>query len=58
MLKARGLDFADAGLVFEGPTFTFEDARVDYGAMLGLLRGTVVLIVHAEPRRTSCDFHA
>jgi uncharacterized protein len=30
-LKTRSLDFADAELVFAGPTFTFEDTRVDYG---------------------------
>ncbi len=51
-LKARSLDFADAELVFAGPTFSFEDTRVDYGEQrwvtLGLLRGTVVLIVHTE----------
>jgi uncharacterized DUF497 family protein len=51
-LKTRSLDFADAELVFAGPTFTFEDTRVDYGEQrwvtLGVLRGTVVLIVHTE----------
>ena len=51
-LKTRSLDSADAELVFAGPTFTFEDTRVDYGEQrwvtLGLLRGTVVLIVHTE----------
>lgn len=26
-LQRRGLDFADAELVFAGPTFTFEDDR-------------------------------
>jgi len=51
-LMRRGLDFADAELVFMGPTFTFEDDREDYGerrwVSLGLLRGTVVVIVHTE----------
>jgi hypothetical protein len=30
-LKAHGLDFVDAPLVFEGVTFTFEDDRFSYG---------------------------
>jgi hypothetical protein len=51
-LTTRNLDFADAGLVFAGPTFTFEDTRVDYGEQrsvtLGLLRGTILMIVHTE----------
>ena len=51
-LARRGLDFADAALVFAGPTFTFEDDREDYGerrwVTLGLLRGKVVVIVHTE----------
>ena len=41
---------------FEGPTFTYEDDRFDYGeerfVTLGLLRGIVMSIVHTEtPRR-------
>jgi uncharacterized protein len=51
-LQRRGLDFADAALVFAGPTFTFEDDRENYGerrwVSLGLLRGAVVVIVHTE----------
>ena len=51
-LDRRGLDFADAESVFAGPTFTFEDDREVYGerrwVSLGLLRGTVVVIVHTE----------
>ena len=46
------MDFADAGLVFAGPTFTFEDDREDYGeerwVTFGLLHGQVVVIVHTE----------
>lgn len=46
------MDFADAELVFDGPTFTFEDDRRDYGEQcwvrMGLLREKVVVIVHAE----------
>ncbi|BEV47256.1 hypothetical protein [Afipia carboxidovorans] len=30
-LKMRGLDFADAELVFSARTATVEDARFDYG---------------------------
>jgi hypothetical protein len=30
-LKAHGLDFVDAPLVFDGVTFTFEDDRFSYG---------------------------
>jgi uncharacterized DUF497 family protein len=51
-LQSRGLDFADAEQVFAGPAFTFEDDRADYGEQrwvtLGLLRGSVVVIVHTE----------
>jgi len=46
------LDFADAELVFAGPTFSFEDDRQDYGEQrrptLGVLRGKVLVIVHTE----------
>lgn len=51
-LRQRDLDFADAELVFAGPTFTFEDDRLDYGEQrwvtLGLLQAKVVVIVHTE----------
>ncbi len=51
-LARRGLDFAHAEQVFAGPTFTFEDDRIDYGeerwVTLGMLRGKVVVIVHTE----------
>ena len=30
-LEKRGLDFSRAREVFDGPTFTFEDDRWDYG---------------------------
>ncbi|MBS1250702.1 MAG: hypothetical protein MAG431_02297 [Chloroflexi bacterium] len=50
-LHERGLDFAQAYKVFEGPTFTFEDNRFDYEEQrfvtLGLLNN-VVVIVHTE----------
>jgi uncharacterized DUF497 family protein len=51
-LKAHGLDFVDAPLVFDGLTFTLEDDRFSYGEQrfvtLGLLAGTPVSIVHTE----------
>jgi uncharacterized DUF497 family protein len=51
-LKDHGLDFIDAPRVFEGVTFTFEDARFDYGEQrfetLGLLAGVPVSVVHTE----------
>ena len=51
-LQKHGVDFADAERVFTGPTFTFEDAREDYGEQrwvtLGLLGAKVVVTVHTE----------
>ena len=51
-LKAHGLDFVDAALVFEGTTYTFEDDRFSYGEQrfvtLGLLAGVPVSIIHTE----------
>jgi len=51
-LKDHGLDFVDTPRVFEGATYTFEDARFDYGEQrfetLGLLAGVPVSIVHTE----------
>jgi uncharacterized DUF497 family protein len=51
-LRAHGLDFVDAALVFESLTFTFEDDRFSYGEQrfvtLGLLAGIPVSIVHTE----------
>jgi uncharacterized protein len=51
-LKDHGLDFLDASRVFEGATYTFEDARFSYGEQrfetLGLLAGIPVSIVHTE----------
>jgi uncharacterized protein (DUF4415 family) len=59
-LEDLGLDFVDAKEVFAGPTFTFEDARFDYGEQrfvtLGVLRGHVVLLVHTETPRTIRPF--
>ena len=51
-LRAHGLDFVDAPLVFEGVTFTFEDDRFSYSEQrfvtLGLLAGFPVSVVHTE----------
>jgi uncharacterized protein len=45
----RGLDFADAALVFGGPKLTIEDDRFDYGETryqtYGLLGGRLVMVV-------------
>jgi hypothetical protein len=42
-LVKHGFDFAEAEIVFEGPTFTYEDDRYDYGEQrwvtLGFLKG-------------------
>ncbi|MEY4563542.1 MAG: hypothetical protein RLZZ618_2819 [Pseudomonadota bacterium] len=51
-LKAHGLDFEDALLMFEGATYTFEDSRFSYieqrFVTLGLLAGAPVSAVHTE----------
>ena len=51
-LKKHGVDFTAAARVFAGPTFTFEDARGDYGerrwVTLGLSGMKVMVIVHTE----------
>lgn len=50
-LRERGLDFADADAVFEGPGFTFQDIRHAYPepagrlVTLGLLAGRMVVLV-------------
>ena len=48
-LAERGLDFADATLIFEGLTFTLLDDRFDYGEdryqTYGLLAGRLVTVV-------------
>ncbi len=51
-LVERRLDFADAGIVFAGPTLTLPDARQDYGEMrqqtYGLLHERLVMLVWTE----------
>ena len=48
-LRRRGLDFADARVVFQGPTFTFPDERYDYPeehyVTAGLLADRMVIVV-------------
>jgi len=47
-LAERGLDFADAALVFEGVTLEVEDIRKEYGEeriiCYGMLAGRMVVI--------------
>ena len=56
--KKHGLDFADAELVFAGPTVTDEDKRDYHGEQrfctLGLLGVEVVVVVHTE---SASDIH-
>jgi uncharacterized DUF497 family protein len=48
-LTERDLDFEDTGTVFDGPEYTSEDDRRDYGetrfVTVGLFRGRMVIIV-------------
>jgi uncharacterized DUF497 family protein len=54
-LAERGLDFADAALVFAGVTLEVEDTRKDYGEKriicYGLLEGRMVVVGYT-PRGT------
>lgn len=51
-LQQRGLDFADASLVFSATTLDIEDVRADYGEKrvitVGLLQGRMVIIVWTQ----------
>lgn len=51
-LRDRGLDFADAAQVFDGPVFELEDVRVHYPERryitIGLLDGRMVVLVWTE----------
>jgi uncharacterized protein len=48
-LNNRGLNFADAEMVFAGPTITLQDTRRDYGEMrfqtVGFLAHRMVMVV-------------
>lgn len=54
-LRERGLDFADAAIVFEGPQLRFEDVRFDYPeprfATYGLLGDRMVAVIWTETAR-------
>jgi hypothetical protein len=47
-LSERGLDFADAALIFAGVTLEIEDTRQDYGETrvicYGMLEGRMVVV--------------
>ena len=51
-LRERGLDFAEADLVFEGTTIDIPDLRQDYGELriktVGYLRGRMVVIIWTQ----------
>jgi len=51
-LRKHGFDFVDAEWIFENETITDADARYDYPERrfytIGLLQGTVVVLVHTE----------
>lgn len=48
-LNERGLNFADASIVFTGPTITVQDTRRDYGESrfqtVGFLADRMVMVV-------------
>jgi uncharacterized DUF497 family protein len=48
-LSKRGLNFADASIVFAGPTITVQDVRQDYGEArfqtVGFLADRMVMVV-------------
>jgi uncharacterized DUF497 family protein len=48
-LSDRGLDFADAAVVYAGPTITVQDTRRDYGEKryqtVGFLSDRMVMVV-------------
>ena len=49
VLLHRGIDFADAGEVFAGPTYDFADTRRDYGEQrmisVGFLNDRMTVVV-------------
>ena len=51
-IRKHGIDFVGIEEVFEGETLTTVDERFDYGEQrfvtLGLLKGRVVVVAHAE----------
>ena len=55
-LQERGLDFADAEIVFAGPVFEFEDTRRAYGEQrmicFGFLAGRMVAVGYVQHGET------
>jgi uncharacterized DUF497 family protein len=55
-LDGRGLDFADAAIVFSGPTITVQDTRRDYGEArfqtVGFLADRMVMVVWTPRNET------
>ena len=51
-LEARGLNMAQAGEVFDGPTLTVDDDRQDYGESrfltIGFLAGRMVVLAWTQ----------
>jgi hypothetical protein len=51
-LRARGLDFAQAGEIFDGQHFSQPDTRADYGEerhiTVGTLQGRLVVVVWTQ----------
>ena len=58
-LRERGLDFAEARMVFAGPTLTFEDNRFHYPearyVTIGLLASRMIVLVWTPDRGVSDD---
>jgi hypothetical protein len=55
-LRERGLDFANAGALFEGPVFSFEDKRRDYGEVRWISYGLRSRVDGGNVRRRGiCD---
>ena len=50
--RDRGLDFADAALIFDGPTQTAIDERQDYGEeriiAIGVVDGIILVVVYTD----------
>lgn len=52
-LAERGLDFEDAAIIFDGPTFEVEDRRQDYGETRVICFGVLaarLIVVGYTPR--------
>ncbi len=50
--ETRGLDFALAGEIFNGPQFSYEDRRIDYGEIrivsTGFIHGRLCVVVWTQ----------